>query len=528
MPTVADLERLSALTNRLNPLGKAAQGEIIRAEDWNALVGAVIEVARVVLAEERQITPAPHEHPDQVTVGWLDPRLRALIERGPLSDPAAMTRLSTLETKVERLAARIEEIASSVGSVRDSVTEVKTNDLTRQAEITGVRRVVEGLDDSRESVRELRETLGGLQKDVTTAVNLGQLLTVDGQPVDMTDLVTRVNRADELRESLRAPDGSVFNAQAFENRLTELTNTLVTQATLDEALETVRRDISPEQIAAIEGNLRNELLGQVNTSVDLLGSDLRAETNQRFAEVDATIETRLSDAMPNITTSVLNTVRPEIAAAVNDSQLGMEALLDKRLTETSLTLTNDYTQRIDNVEAGVSKQVDAYLEVRLPQAMEVFDGRISSLEKEVSPLTERVFRLESGLDDVIGRIGSLSTEFDSRDLVLRNQLLTEMDRRDQLQSTQFSTQLNTLDTTLTNRFNTAIGDSRRIILDEARTVALNTTRTEVSLAETRLRGDFTVISRDAVTDVVRTELTTIQPTLTRSIAKELSVKKPGT
>ena len=58
MPTVADLERLNALTTRLNPLGDAAQGEIIRAEDWNTLVEALMQVARVVLAEDRQAVPA--------------------------------------------------------------------------------------------------------------------------------------------------------------------------------------------------------------------------------------------------------------------------------------------------------------------------------------------------------------------------------------------------------------------------------------------------------------------------------------
>ncbi len=62
MPTVADLERLNALTTRLVPLGGAAQGEVIKAEDWNTLVGAIVEIGRVVLGEEREIVPAPHEH----------------------------------------------------------------------------------------------------------------------------------------------------------------------------------------------------------------------------------------------------------------------------------------------------------------------------------------------------------------------------------------------------------------------------------------------------------------------------------
>jgi len=526
LPTVADLERLNALTNRLTQIGKVAPGTIIQAEGWNLLVNAVVEIARTVLAEDHQVTPAPHEHPDQITVGWLDPRLRALIERGPLSDPAAMNRLSALESRIERLAERVEEISASIGEVKGHLTEVATNDLIRQAEVTGVRRAVEGLSDSRESVREVRATLGALQKDVATAVNLGQLLTVDGQPVNMTDLVTRVNRADQLRESLRGPDGAIFDARLFENRLTELTNTLVTQQALDEALESVRPDISLDDFASIEGNLSNQLLGQVKTSMDLLGNALRSETNARLAEVNSTIDTRISDAIPNITTSLLNTVRGEISTAINASQTANQSLLDQRLGQLRTTLSADYTQRIDNVESGIGTLVDSYLERRLPQELGQITGSITALEKEVAPLTGRLVKLESELVDVRSRISGQSDAMDAREARLRNDMLTEMDQRDQLQLNEFNSRIVTLDATLTSRFNTAIGDSQRQTLNEARVIARDTARAEIGTAETRLRADIATISRDSVSNLVRTELNTMQPGLTRSIARELNVRRP--
>ena len=100
--------------------------------------------------------------------------------------------MQALEQRVDRLTARIDALLGSVGEVRDRVTKVTTRDLLRQAEVTNVRRVVEGLDDSRESVRELRETLGVLQQDVLTAVTVGQRLTVDGQPIDFNNFVERL------------------------------------------------------------------------------------------------------------------------------------------------------------------------------------------------------------------------------------------------------------------------------------------------------------------------------------------------
>ena len=49
MPTVAELQRLDALVNHLTPLAQVAQGELIRAQDWNDVVGTVIELARAEL-----------------------------------------------------------------------------------------------------------------------------------------------------------------------------------------------------------------------------------------------------------------------------------------------------------------------------------------------------------------------------------------------------------------------------------------------------------------------------------------------
>ena len=527
MPTVADLERLNALLTRLNPLGDATQGEIIRAEDWNTLVHALAEVARVVLAEDRQAVPAPHEHPDQVTAGWLDPRLRALIERGPLSDPGVEARMQALEQRVDRLAARIEALLGSVGEVRDRVTEVTTRDLLRQAEVTNVRRVVEGLDDSRESVRELRETLGVLQKDVLTAVTVGQRLTVDGQPIDFKNVVERLDRADALRTRLTAPNGEVFDARGFENRLTALTNTLVTQQALDEALETVRRTTPANDLGQIEGNLRNQLLDQMNTSFGTFRDEVRAENNARFAEVDVRINARLADAVPDITAQVLGSVRPEINAAATDTRESLTLLIEQRVSDMGSNLKADYTQQFDDLRLNIGTQVGAEVDRRLSSRLEGVNSRVGTLEESLRPLTERVGKLETDMIDVRTSIDRNVTDFDSRTGILRGELLAEMDRRDQVQARQFERQLTTLDGALSQRINVAIADSRRTLSTETRVAARDTARAEVRAVETRLRGDIGSISRDAVTEIVRTEINAEVPNLTRRVADTLRSRPPG-
>ncbi len=526
MPTVADLERLRALNERLTPLANATQGELIRAEDWNTLVGAVSEIARVVLAEDREAAPAAHEHPDQVTSGWLDPRLRALIERGPLSDPAAEARLQALEQRVDRLQARVEALFGSVGEVRDRVTDVTTRDLVRQSEVVNVRRVVEGLGDSRESVRELRETLGVLQRDVSTAVTIGQRLTVNGQPIDFNDFDLRLRQADDLRARLTGPDGGLLDANALENRLTQLTNTLVTQETLDQALETVRRDISPGELADLEGRLGNRLTEQVNTSFATFSDQLRAENNTRFAEIDGRVASRISDSIPSITTSVLNTIRPEVDSRRNTTRQELEESIKLQVTTSSDTLRGEYTQQIEGLRVDLASQVGSELDRQLPDRLAVITRRIGQVEETLQPVRDRVTRLEASMDNVRARIDVLGNDLISTNTQVRSDLIAEMDRRDRLQATQFDQRLATLDATLTQRTNTAITDSRRVILDEARTAARETARLEIAPLETRLRTDLNVISRNIVTDVVRTEINAATPNLTESITNRLRLP-PG-
>ena len=65
MATVAELERLNALTQRLVPLSDVQRGELIRAGDWNLITGAIIELARVVLAEGTGGIVGEHEHVEE-------------------------------------------------------------------------------------------------------------------------------------------------------------------------------------------------------------------------------------------------------------------------------------------------------------------------------------------------------------------------------------------------------------------------------------------------------------------------------
>lgn len=548
MPTVAELERLKALVDRLAPVSGVVQGELIRAGDWNALVGAVIEIARAVLAQEIETTPAAHEHPDQVTAGWLEPRLRALIERGPLSDPAAMIRLSALEQRIDRLGSRIEDVNGNLGDVRDRVTEVTTRDLVRQADVTSVRRVVEGLSDSRESVVELRETLRTLQADVSTAVTVGRGLMVDGQPVDMQALVGRLSSVEELRDRLKQPDGSLLDASALEHRLTELTNTLVTQETLDAALATISRDLSPDQLESITGTLRNELSSQVNDSVETLAGQIRAETDARFQEIDATVAQAVSNAMPNIMNSVLNTVRPEIATAVSKGLEQSQALFEKRLSETTGALGDDLSQKIADVQLNIENSVRGEFERQLPGHIAVITEQVTKLARLVEPMSARLDTVEERVAKTADRVEEVNQDLLKRISVIQPGLVSTLDERFAVLRAEMDTRATQADARTRTQIDAAIADSQRALLDKVSQVAITAATNQVNLMKDQLRTEMITISRDQIAgmqdqlragvdaqinaslarlpDLVRTEISAAQPALRDSIVSEVTRLRP--
>ena len=126
MPTVGELERLSALVARLTPLSAQERGDLITADDWNLLVGAVLEVARAVVDRDGEAAVAPHDHPGQVSLGWLDPKLRSLVERGGLQDPEGSVRLTGAERAVAGAGARIDALERSLDGLRGALGGFET------------------------------------------------------------------------------------------------------------------------------------------------------------------------------------------------------------------------------------------------------------------------------------------------------------------------------------------------------------------------------------------------------------------
>ena len=388
MTTAADLDRLQALLARLTPVAGRQRGEVIRADDWNLVVGSLIEVARAVLAEAAAADVPPHQHTDQVQLSWLDGRLRTLLQSGPLNDPATLTRLAAVERRLAGSGGNLDGVKADLDNLRSRVTEITTRDLVREKDVTLVRRNLAAVGDSRGDIVNLRQTLDAVRTDLTRAIEVGRQLEQDGHPIDVPALVARVDALDVLREHLTGPDGEPFDAAVLERRLTELTNTLVTEEELDEALRQIHPSVDEADLAAIKSDVLTSALNEVNPKLDGLRQDVSTDIDNRLSDLDGRIGEAVTGQLPQVRDQILSQTRQAIDAAIDEEDARVGTTLDQRLAAEHTALTGELGARIDTVDGRILPTAQA-------EAARQFDEKLPPLNAAIGALSERTAGLET-------------------------------------------------------------------------------------------------------------------------------------
>ncbi len=296
-PTASELSRLTALINRLLPLADVKRGDLITADNWNQVVGTLIELSQIVLAEGSNTSVLPHQHQDEVKLAWLEPSLRQLIEAGPISDPASKSALTNVERAVERLRERLIALDENLASLRKRMDEVRTLDLQRENEVIGIRRTIDGLADARKDVFDLRTSLDTIKAGINTTLEAADKLTVDDELVDFTTLLDRVGQMEELFNTLKLADGTLLNAQVLDNRLAEFANQYIDEEELQAVLENQTVEVPQASLDKIRDELEGSLLAsaraELQASIQQLDGALRewasSEIIQRTSELDKRI-----------------------------------------------------------------------------------------------------------------------------------------------------------------------------------------------------------------------------------------------
>jgi hypothetical protein len=510
MPTEAELERLEALLERLEPLAAKERGELIRSAEWNDLVGAVGDLTRAVLGEDRTTVVPPHEHSEQVALGWLSPALRRLLTDGPLSDAGAIGRLGRSERELGRLGARLDDLAADVDGHRSRVTEVATNDLAREATLTDFGRRLSGIGDARDEVADVRRTLGTVQTDVQRAIEVGQRLQVNGEPLDVQGLLTRVGELERLRTRLTLPDGQLLDATEFQRQIGQLETRLVTEEELDVAIGTVRNTELPTDVldllATRAADAAGERLGGRLTQVQ---EDLRAEVASRFGEVDTLVTAAIAGATPSITATVIARAESLVRGAVAETDAAVRAALRAELDARVQRLAATVGEQIDDLRRQIPRRVTDSVTEHLPGLLAPVDERVSALAGRIEANEVLVAGVDARSRAVETRVEQVNRE----DTAARAAMLTELRRRIDEVSTRIDPRVREAVTEaragVTADLRIEIAAMRSSIETGLAATAAEVARTELRLLQGRLDTNIRAVVQDELVATRRELLTEI-------------------
>ena len=352
---MADPVRLEQMVATLTPLAQMQRGRLIRAQDWNDIVVALLDVVRTVFGAAAADDGVPaHAHLDQVNDGWLAETLRQRIAQGaqPLHD-----RLAAVERRLRMLADDLDGRFGDLDDVRGRLGGVETRDLARGKDLTGLRTIVDGVRQSQTDVGDLRASFARIETRVAVASALADRLVIDGEPVDMGAIAGRIRAVEVLRDRMRTPSGELLDAAAIEGRLATADNRFATKAELSEVAAHRGAGLTDIERVALEDRIRTAVAGELDTRVRESETRIRAVTEAGLAGVDGRIDARIGEAGAALRTAVLTAAAADAErrlAAANEAAL---AGVTARFAEVERTFQTLLSARIDEVSNAIRTTV---------------------------------------------------------------------------------------------------------------------------------------------------------------------------
>lgn len=471
MSTVFELERLRALVERLRPLASVQRGDVIRADNWNVVVESLIELARAVTSLESEGSVPPHDHPSEVSINWLDDKLRSLLERGPLSDPVAVTRVTQVEQRASQLSGDLASVDDKIKGLRERLDEAITRDLVRENSVVRVTKKVDGIADTREDVLSLRQTMDTIRVDLTDVIDLRGRLQVNGRPVDMQSFNTRMVELERLRERLTMPNGQLLDAITVEQRLREVENKFIRRDELDDILGGRKGELSADDFGRIQASVGSRLAADLDSMIKKNDERMRAEFNTRFSDVDQIVSRAVSDSISSVQKSISETVRGDFNKLMEDRTRNLQAEFDGRIRG----LRDELGLSIDRTKADLSDQFDSIrkefpeLQKGLSRAEAAAVTSVTELEKKLAAQldAERTrsdarFTAEASASDkrAQDRIAQSQKESDVRtQSAIDKALISTTDNTRQIAAQEVAAGIKKLESTLDSRIQTGVREN---------------------------------------------------------------------
>jgi len=497
VPRPADYDRIRAALATLARLD-AVRGTVIRAEDWNALVSTVADLARATLAEtETQVVP-PHEHLAEVTIDWLAPPLRALVERGPLADPAQQTRLAGIEQTLKRLRDARDADEQRATDLRGRLDEVATRDLERQAQVTRIGRQVDQVLDPRDELATMRGSLGSVQSGMAKVIEAAARLSENGEVIDLAALRGRVTELETLRERLQGAQGELLDAGAIERRIAEIAETAVSQEELQEALKKVRSRPNAN-LGELETRLGTTLREQFEGRLEGLSGELSGRIEERLQGLDQLVAGRIGAALPEVETRLSGSFEARLAAVRDEAVASATQTGEQRLGAGLDTIRETLDERLTAQDAAIAAQVRSEVAGRLAadlgdlrSSLAAADGRIAAFERSLGEVQAARETDARSLAAVPQQLAQLRAE-------LRTTILAEAQTRADATQAVVDQQLAALAQAQQERLATLATQLNQAAVDVARQAAQAAAQGEFRSARVGLLAEVRGIAREEVT-----------------------------
>lgn len=474
MSRTETLELLAKLVDDLKDLGGAEPGRPLRSADWNALVGGVIALARLVESRERttseqlqgDFAPRLHKHTGEADLSWFDPETRALVE-GRRVGPEVSNALSEMRRDLGIVRGRLDKVEESVEAIRLELYALRDRDDARE-------KAVSRIDLRVESVKDLEERVSGVDRrfdDVSRGVEEALAFRDTLKGVDVRKLDERLGSVETLRENLETASGQVVFIREFEQRITRLEEDAVMSSKLDQELASrltdggfldgTRLAESVLELADVRFQPRFAELAQVDlqhagrfTTLDqsvathtqaLAGLNTRVTTMEPVVAGTGTLTSRVDGL--NVRVNAL-----DVTVAVHDTSLRNLDAVPGRVTQLESGLqnlsglsgnVNKLTSRVSGVEEAMVplQQMDAVVRDHdrrlveteaLGRQIEEINFRIIDLEQgRLGSFDSRLVAVEAQMDDV-SKVSKRVQDLDKRQEALDAWRLTTSSRLDKL------------------------------------------------------------------------------------------------
>ena len=381
MATPAELVRLDALITRLTPLSQAARGELVRADDWNTIVLAIVELARAVYAEAELVDVPPHHHFDEVSLAWLDKQLRTLVSGGALKDPVQEGKLNSVERKITQLNSNLSLREEDINQVLAELDRMTTRELARENQVQSLDRQVSGLRNASDEVGEMRLTLDGITQQIATVQTIAdQLRQPNGQIIDVALLQTQVNELNTLREQLRDANGDVLTGINIDQKIAQALNTLVTEEDLTQSLDERLAGLDVQLTNNLEVQIANAVNQSISGTLDDFRNQILSDNTRLFENLDATISQTVADQIPALSQSLSTMLENQINSRFSQLQTDILAQVDERTT----TIREDLLNANSRLREDINEELRTQLEDMRGRQQVVIDDSLSTLRRDLA------------------------------------------------------------------------------------------------------------------------------------------------